>query len=74
MKSTGLNRAPELSDYFEQISKGFENLSELTESDIQIATSKKNLVFETDKVRLFKYQKLEGVKPADKHPVLVATA
>ena len=72
MKSTGLHRAPELSDYFEQVSKGFENLSELTESDIQIATSKKNLVFETDKVRLFKYQKLEGVKPADKHPVLVA--
>ena len=72
MKSRELDSAPELSDYFEKVSKGFENLSELSGSDIKIATSKKHLVFSSDKVRLFKYEELEGVKSAGRLPVLVA--
>ena len=72
MKNEVLERSEDLVRYIEKVGTSLENINSLSDEDVQIATTQKKAVFKTDKVTLYKYDKLVGSKRRRRKPLLIA--
>ena len=72
MNNPVLAQQEEFSDYFEKIGSSVNNVVSTTDNEVGIGESLKEAVLTIDKVTLFRYLPIDGVKPANKKPLLIA--
>ena len=72
MNNPVLAQQEEFSDYFEKIGSSVNNVVSTTDNEVGIGESLKEAVLSIDKVTLFRYLPIDGVKPANKKPLLIA--
>ena len=72
MKNEVLEHSEDLVRYIEKVGTSLDNINSLSDEDVEIATTPKTAVFETDKVILYKYEKLAGAKRRRRKPLLIA--
>ena len=72
MNNPVLAQQEEFSDYFEKIGSSVNNVVSTTDNEVGIGESLKEAVLAIDKVTLFRYLPIDGVKPANKKPLLIA--
>ena len=72
MKNEVLEHSEDLVRYIEKVGTSLDNINSLSDEDVEIATTPKKAVFKTDKVILYKYEKLAGAKRRRRKPLLIA--
>ena len=62
----------EAAEYFDKLGSSINNLMTLTDDEVCIGETAKEVVFRVDKVALYRYLPIDGVKPSEKKPLLIA--
>ncbi|HCD27112.1 MAG TPA: class III poly(R)-hydroxyalkanoic acid synthase subunit PhaC [Gammaproteobacteria bacterium] len=67
-----LDQQKEFEDYFDKVGSSINNFVSLPDSEVKIGETPKEEVLKLDKVTLYRYFPLDGVKPANTRPLLIA--